>query len=193
VALSRGYRKRRAAWLELTAGNDLVEVGSRAGWRFDRGEAFDAAVLVLTRGSLEKIDGYIAAGSILDVWEGRPPTSTVPDSWRALPSAVLSALRLEDGAPSAWFTRTEVRPADEALREASILASLCEVAGDDWGRAMFDDVARLRSRPTPPIPTDVVPLVELPGMISRIVDLERQRGELEVKLAEATKPKGGKR
>lgn len=151
---------------------------SRTVWDFDRPEAFDAAVLVLTRGSREKIDGYLAAGSILDVWDGRPPTSRVPDTWRELPDQVLTVLRLTPGEPSPWFDDRAVKPADEALRDASILAALSEAAGDDHARALFDDVVRLRSRPpAPPAPSDVVPLVELPGLIRRMVDLERERDE----------------
>lgn len=169
VPLADGAKARRRLWLGV--------VRSRV-WTFDRVEAHRDATIVLSRGSREPIDLYIATGAILDIAEGRTPSVRLPSTWRELPEAVLTVLGLPDAILLWTGYAPDHAPADESIRRASLLAWECEDQGDEAHRAMFAEVARVRGCPVEPRERpNVVPLVELPGIMSRTVQLERERDQ----------------
>ena len=135
-ALTDGARARRAAWLDATA---------RRVWDFDRSAAYAGAIRALVGVGASPMDGYQAAGVLLDLVEGRPPTMRLPLDWRTLPDAVRTVLGLP-AALDVW-TRDGLRVdvEGEAVREAMRLAAVCEANGDESGRAMFA-AAALRRR-----------------------------------------------
>ena len=134
--LVRGARARRAVWLDATR----LRV-----WDFDRSAAYAGAIRALVGVGASPMDGYQAAGVLLDLVEGRPPTMRLPIDWRTLPDGVRTVLGLPSALAS--WTRDGLRAGPEVaqVREAMRLAAVCEANGDEAWRAMFA-AAGLRRR-----------------------------------------------
>lgn len=133
--LTRGALARRVAWLAAT---------DRRVWTFDRSAAYAAAIRVLVAPGGSALDGYLAAGVLLDLVEGRPPNATLPPSWRSLPDEVRTVLGLP-GTIHLWTRGALVAGVEiEQARAASVIAAACEADGDEAGRAMFAEAARRR-------------------------------------------------